>query len=135
MLDTNFIAIAVATVVSLAVATIWYSPLLFGGVWMRSAGLKEGDEEGGVTLAVRLGAAFLAQCVAFLAMTSFLDLRSASRVESPLLALTEIALLTALLFVSLVIWEKKPFSYFLVHGGYLLVALVGGGAIIMYWPW
>ncbi len=136
MADINFFAIATAAVVSLAVATIWYSPLLFGTAWMHGASLRQDDRDAEVgTVWVRLFAGFVVQFSALLLTTSLLALSSIARVESPIVALSKIAVLVALVSASLVIWERRPLSYFLIHGAYLLMAMVGGGAIIMYWPW
>ena len=39
--DLNWLAIIVCTVFSMVLGFLWYTPILFGKVWMRLAGLKE----------------------------------------------------------------------------------------------
>ena len=39
--DVNFLAIAVAAVISTGLGALWYSPLLFGPAWMKALGKTE----------------------------------------------------------------------------------------------
>ena len=34
-MSVNYLAVVVAAVVSIIIGSLWYSPLLFGNVWMR----------------------------------------------------------------------------------------------------
>ena len=40
-MDINWLAMLVAALVPLAVGALWYSPLLFANVWMKTTGLTE----------------------------------------------------------------------------------------------
>jgi len=54
-----WLAILVATVVSFFLGALWYSPVLFGRVWMREAGLGDRPECGGRPPLRLLGMTFL----------------------------------------------------------------------------
>lgn len=43
----NYTALIVAAVVSFIIGAIWYSPMLFGKVWMKASGMHEGANKGG----------------------------------------------------------------------------------------
>lgn len=45
-METNFLAMAVAALVTLVVGFIWYHPKVFGTAWMHAAGLKEEQLKG-----------------------------------------------------------------------------------------
>jgi hypothetical protein len=135
LLDVNGLAIVVSAILAVAVGSIWYSPLLFGTVWMRSMGktLEQGELSQGEMLqatgkSVLLYAVFyyiLAQCLAYTAETKV----------SLVMVGSVVTLLLATQLLSPVIWERRPATYFLVHAGYVALVVFGGLAIIAYWPW
>lgn len=43
--NVNYLPIVVAAVVSMVLGGLWYSPLLFGKIWMNLQGLKMSDME------------------------------------------------------------------------------------------
>ena len=45
MVEINWLAVALATVLSMIVGSIWYAPPVFGAIWMRLANLKKEDME------------------------------------------------------------------------------------------
>lgn len=51
-MEMNFLAIAVAALVTLLVGFIWYHPKVFGTAWMHSAGLTEAQLKGGNMLKI-----------------------------------------------------------------------------------
>jgi len=59
MFPIPWLAILVATVVSFFLGALWYSPALFGRVWMREAGLGDQQSCGGRPPLRLLGTTFL----------------------------------------------------------------------------
>lgn len=51
-MEINFLAIAVASLITLLVGFIWYHPKVFGTVWMESAGLTKEKLKGGNMLKI-----------------------------------------------------------------------------------
>ena len=50
MVEINWLAVALATLASMVVGSVWYTPKVFGGVWMKLAKLSPKDlEKGGWT--------------------------------------------------------------------------------------
>ena len=41
----NYLAVLVAAIVSMVIGGLWYSPLLFGNVWMKLSGITQKDVE------------------------------------------------------------------------------------------
>lgn len=57
-MEFNYLAIAVAAVVPLVLGFVWYSPKLFGNVWMRESGMTEEKMKSG-NMAVIFGVSLL----------------------------------------------------------------------------
>lgn len=50
MVEVNWLAVLLATLASMVVGSVWYTPKVFGGVWMKLAKLHPKDmEKGGWT--------------------------------------------------------------------------------------
>jgi len=131
----NEVSVLVTTILAIAVGSIWYSPLLFGNMWMEAAGLKNTDLEMSGKVVVRsLFGAFIANFLFILAIAQFVGIADASGISvwsvSSLLLLLLVASLS-----SAVIWEKRSFMYLVIHGGYSAFVIFGGIAVIAYWPW
>jgi hypothetical protein len=131
----NEIAILVSAILAVAVGNIWYSPLVFGNVWMRAVGIRPGEDvfpKDKVVGAVLKGVCV--QVVFFLTLAFLMQ-----GINASVYTLSEVAgiltLIIALQALSTVIWEQKPFMYFLVNAGYVGVIILGGLAVITYWPW
>lgn len=60
----NYLAVIVAALSAFLIGGLWYSPLLFGKVWMQETGISENDQQGhpakvyGISFAFSLVAAF-----------------------------------------------------------------------------
>ena len=44
-IDINFLAVLVATIVSMVLGALWYSPILFGKLWAKLSKFTEEDIE------------------------------------------------------------------------------------------
>lgn len=136
MIDVNLVAIVAATVVTMAIATVWYSPSVFGKRWMKDVGITDEDIEAKKQgMWKRFLAASVAQFIVLYILSFFLVIADAFDGTTAIGAAVWITILVAGVSVSAVIWEKKTLQYFLINAGYAAVTLVGGGAIIFYWPW
>lgn len=125
------LSVLVSAVLSVAIGSIWYSPLLFGRPWMRAAGLTVEDEELSGTEAFLLTVkGVLLQTVFFFAVAALM-----SQAESLLTLGALLSVLLVSFMVSAVVWERRPLSYLLIHAGYGVLALATGIGIIAYWPW
>ena len=120
-------AVLLSTLAGFVIGGLWYSPLLFERIWMRSAGLTAEELEGGSKLRIFGGAAALILVAAF-NLAAFLG-------EDPSLvwgatagALTAIWVACALGVVYL--FEHRGITQFLINAGYWLVTFTTMGAIL-----
>ena len=135
-LEINLFAVATATLMSMALGIIWYSPMVCGTWWMEIVGVREEDIASGV---IERGWRFLAGFVLHfivLASVAYL-LRVLGEVTgvSFVRIMVTLSMLIVAGYVSMVIWENKSIRYLGIAGGYALLFLWVGAAIIEYWPW
>ena len=132
----NYIAIIVASIVSFVIGMLWYSPLLFGNLWMKSAGLSK-DKIGkakkkgmGKTILI----AFLTTVIMVYVLGYLLNILNYNDAISGAI----IGFLVWLGFLATtglgrVLWEGKSFSFYLINTLHELVSLVVIGAILGAW--
>lgn len=134
-MDTSYFniwAVLVAALVNFVIGGMWYSPAVFGKIWMRANGFTEEDLKRG-SPALIFGLSFVfclimaANLAAFLADASVtLGFAVAAAVAAGLgwaaLGLGVVAL-----------FERRPPAYLLVNGGYLTVSFAAMGAILGAW--
>ena len=130
----NEIAVLVSAILSVAVESIWYSPLLFGTVWKKSASLVTYVEDVSPLHMVHMTTL---QVLLYGALYSGLVLMRDAWGDD-LSFMKGIGLIYAciLLYLATVaLREHRVYTYMLVHGGYTAVVLFGSMSIITYWPW
>lgn len=128
----NWLAVFAAALSTFLVGGLWYSPILFGKVWLRVNGFTEAQAQG-FNKARAFGGAF----VLALIMSANLAMFLADPATTLLWGITAGALAGAgwvaagLAVVAL--FENRSWTYIFVNGGYLIVAFVLMGAILGAW--
>ncbi|EED30951.1 conserved hypothetical protein [gamma proteobacterium NOR5-3] len=128
----NWMATVVAAVVGFVVGGLWYSPLLFGNVWMHSAGISQEQIAGGNKAKI-----FGLSLVFLLIMSYCLAM---------FLATPDITLQTGALYGFLTgfgwiffafgvvgLFELRSWSYIFINGGYWVVTMTLMGAVLGAW--
>jgi hypothetical protein len=135
MIEINQLAILVASLLGVAVGSIWYSPLVFGTAWMKSVGITPEDLESlRSRLAPALGWALTTNLIFFFLLAHALRLAESAAVSEALLGFGLVVFIGAAMS-SMVVWEKRPLTYVLIHVGYASVLVAGGIGILKWWPW
>jgi len=133
--QVNEMAVLVSALLAIAVGSIWYSPLLFGLIWMRSIRQNVFDAPLSKSEVFRASIqGILIQTIFFVIVTQFIEMSLRAGVSLTTLCgflLGLIGVQTA----NLMVWERRPLSYLLVHTGYTALVIFGGVGIIVYWPW
>lgn len=126
----NYWAVLVAALAHFIIGMVWYSPLLFGKMWMELSGaadLKPSPKDLVMALFSSLILAYVLANVVFLAgARTILD-------GAVVGIMVEVGFIATLLLGDM-IFEKKPFKLFLLRNGYNLLALAVAGAILAVWP-
>jgi len=131
--DINILAVFVAAVVAMIIGMFWYSPGVFGSVWMESAGLKKSDlKDADMMKSMVFG--FITNVVMAFVLAKFILVAGGVGAAGG----AEVAFWIWLGFMATVqlgavLWEMKPFSYYVVNTGHTLGGMLAMGAIIGSW--
>ncbi len=131
MSTLNVWAILVAAVVAFLLGGLWFSPGVFGKVWKKANGFgaDEPPQAGGANMAL----AFLLTLVMSANLAMFLnDPKTTLAWGATAGFLAGFGWVTMGIGIAS-IFERRPWAYVFVNGGYLTVALVVMGAILGGW--
>jgi len=127
----NYFAVVAAAVSTFVIGGLWYSPLLFQKAWMAANGFREEDLQKGGTAAIFAFSFVFALVMAFnLAM--FLDAPDTTITWGATAGLLA-AIWVALGIATVALFERRPWSYILINGGYWVVSFLVMGTIIGAW--
>jgi len=129
----NWPAILVAAVASIVLGWLWYSPFLFGELWMRKLGRTKEQVQAefsplSIVLAFVLGAVMAVFLTAFLHWT-----RTTTAVGGAYIGLCAGIGFSATTFAVNDTFEKRPVVLWLVNAMFHVIVLVAMGAILGAW--
>ena len=135
MVEVNFLAVLAAGVASMLVGWLWYSPMLFGNLWMKLSGVKmpSGSE---MKTAMMRGyiVGFLLSLLTAYVLSHFVDYTGATTTaEGAATAFWVWLGFTAPLMMGSVLWEGKPLKLWFLNAGNNLVTLLIMGMIVAAW--
>jgi Protein of unknown function (DUF1761) len=131
MATLNFWAILAAAVSAFLVGGLWYSPLLFGKLWIRANGFPAGGP--GAANGKIFGISFLLSLIMAFNLAMFLNDPKTNLAWGATAGFLAGFGWVAMGIAIVSLFERRPWSYVLVNGGYLTVALVLMGAILGAW--
>lgn len=131
----NETSVVAVSLLALAIGSIWYSPYLFGEVWQKVAGLTSETLSYAKSEFLRLLIGVLvANMLVFGVIAHVLTVVPRSTLSLTELAVGLMLFVGAVLF-SMVLWEKRSFTYGCIHVGYAIVVIGVGVGVLQYWPW
>ena len=125
----NLLGVLIACIVSIGIGALWYSPVLFGNVWMKLTGfdkkkIEEAKKKGMVK-------SYLISFLGILVMVYILGyLMDATSISFVLLAVLIWRGFMATTALSVVLWEGKSFKLYLINVLHHLVVLLTAGVIL-----
>ena len=134
--DINYVAVLVAAVASFVIGALWYSPMLFGKMWMKLSNvtdkeMKKAKEKG---MSKNFAFQFLGTLVMSYILAHFVYYTQASTVLEGMLTGFWIWLgFIATVMLGIVLWEGKPWKLYFIKAAHELVALAVMGAILAVW--
>lgn len=130
--EINWLAVVAAALSTFILGGLWYSPILFGGVWLRANGFTDVQVKN-FNRARAFGSAFFLALV----MSANLAMFLADSKTTLLWGMTAGALAgigwVAAGFAVVALFENRSWPYILVNGGYQIGAFVLMGAILGVW--
>ncbi len=133
----NYLAVLISAIVAMIIGMIWYSPILFGNLWMRSSGftdkmMKEAKNKG---MAWRYIIMFIGSLLTAYILSHFIDYTESTTFVAGMTTAFWLWL-GFIVPVSLasILWEGKSPTYYFINIFYYLVMLVIVGGILAIWP-
>jgi hypothetical protein len=128
----NIGAVLVAAVVNFVIGGLWYSPALFYKPWMRANGFTDDDVRKG-SPAVIFGVSFVFCLIMAANLAAFL-----SGPETTVSWAVGAGVLAGLGWAApglgvVALFERRPWSYILINGGYLTVSFAAMGLVLGLW--
>jgi hypothetical protein len=127
----NWLAVVVAAVSAFVLGGLWYSPALFGKTWMQAAGVKPEQLESGTARV--FGIAFVFELLMAANLAMFLNDPGTTTAWGATAGFLAGAGWIALGVGVIGLFERRPWSYVVVNGGYMTVSLTIMGAILGAW--
>lgn len=130
--EINYIAVLIASIVSFVVGMLWYSPFIFGKIWMRElkmSGKKFKKKDMILSSVANFFATLILVCVysrfiIYLTVENVLDVLSMS-------FMVWIGFFVCTTLIGGVLWERKSLKSFAIGAGYWLVNLIVIGLVLI----
>lgn len=131
--DVNWIAIISVAILNIILGALWYSPQVFGKIWMNSLGIKEGECQAHCSVNHYLGAFAIALVTAWVLALFINWIGAITAIEGAKVGFFVWLGFIATTHFSGVLWVKKPLKTYLIDAGFYLVNFVLAGAILAAW--
>jgi hypothetical protein len=129
----NFWPVLVATIAAMIIGWIWYTPSVFGNIWMRSTGKRMEDMDKASANRGMSGMVIVALIEAYI-LAHFVQYVNATTISGAVqLAFWVWLGFVATVSASGVLFEGKPKSWWLITNGYQLVTLIVMACILAIW--
>ena len=135
----NYTAVLVASVVIFLLGWLWYSPVLFGNVWMKLKGMTKAQINAGKKKGMKgMLVPMIFSVISTFVMLFVLNLMIEYTGALTIMDTVSVAFLVWIGFIAapninMVIWEKKPFALYLITTVHHLVAFILAGIILVMW--
>ena len=131
----NYLAVFIAAVATMVLGSIWYSPMLFGKIFMKECKMSEKDKKNGMkgmtsNYIIMFGTALVTAYI----LAHFVDYVEATSLSAALMLAFWIWLgFYATSELGSVLWEQKSMKYYAMNVGYHLVNLGIIATILTLW--
>ncbi len=131
----NYFALVLAAIAAVGIGALWYSPFLFGRVWMAAAGITpEKMAARRKQMIPSVIGSFICQLI-----TAYVLVHLAAAFEAlDVFGALQFAFwawlgFTAVTMLQAVLWEGKSTAYFVINAGYNLVSFGVMAVILILW--
>jgi predicted permease len=133
--STNWMAVIVAAISSMAIGFVWYHPKVFGTAWMKGAGLTPEDGKK-ANMGMIFGLAFVMAIVvaAFLSTWVHEDENLPEFFHGAFHGFMLSIFVAIPWGVTHALYENRGWKYILINALYIAVAMVTMAGILFIWP-
>lgn len=127
----NWIAISASTLLSFIVGSLWYSPILFGKLWQKEAGISDNKLKTG-NMGIIFGGAFILIFISMFNLAMFLGPKADLSFGMMAGFLTGFGWVATSIGV-LYLFERRSLKLFFINAGYHIICFTASGAILGGW--
>ena len=131
-MQINWLAVVAAALANFVIGGLWYSPALFGKAWMKANGFSEDDLKKG-SPAMIFGVSFVFCLLMSANLAAFTGDPSVTLGFVVFAAIAAGLGWAALGLGVVALFERRPWSYIFINGGYLTVSFAVMGLILGAW--
>lgn len=133
MSTINWLAVLVAGLSAFLLGGLWYSPILFYRQWLEANGFTDEQVQAGANPARSFGFSFVFALLMAVNLAMFLNDPSTTAGFGAFAGFAAGFGWAGLGLGIVALFEQRPWSYILINGGYLTVALTVMGVILGAW--
>jgi sugar phosphate permease len=128
--DLNFYAVLVATLVSVVIGVIWYSPKVLGDIWAKELGKKQSElTSSGFTYSVNI----IFEILSTLSLAYILAFSGAETVNGALKIAGLISVVILAIAAKQYLFSKTSIRLLAIDFGYPIACLFVSAIILGYW--
>ncbi len=128
----NWLAIIAAALSNFLIGGLWYSPVLFGNLWMKENKFSDDDLKRGNMVKI-FGLTFVFTFVMAFNLAMYLNDSSTTAIWGAIAGFLAGFGWVAMAIFIIGQFERKSTKYMLIHGGYVIISFVLMGLIIGLW--
>ncbi len=130
--QVNYLAVGVAALATVFIGALWYSPLLFGKLWLKAHGYTQEQ------MRKKAGPALIVSLFCYVVMAFVLSILVSYAGASTVLQGAFLGLLVWIGFLATLgltahMYSEKPLSIYVMDAGYQLAYAVVMGVILAVW--
>jgi hypothetical protein len=133
MSTINWLAVVVAAVAMWVLGALWYSPALFAKPWMKACGFTEAHMKQKANLPLMFVTSFVLGLLMAVNLAFYLNAPTTTGAFGAAAGAAAGIGWVALAIGMSAMFEKRPFAYVLINGGYYACSLTLMGFIIGAW--
>jgi len=132
MSTVNWMAVLVAAVANFVIGGLWFSPAMFGKLWMKANGFTE-ESLKGRNMGLIFGMSFLCCLIMSINLAMFLNAPSTDVTFGALAGFLAGFGWVAMGIIVISLFERRSGAYMFVNAGYMVVAFIVMGVILGAW--
>ena len=136
MPQPNLLAVLVSAIIGMVIGALWYSPLLFGKVWMNLSGFtdKKMQEMKKKGMAVPYILNFISTLILSYVLALFISASQAVTImQGAIVGFFVWIGFMATLMLNSVLWEGKPVKLYILNIAYHLITVIIMSVILTVW--
>lgn len=137
LIQINYLAVLVAAIASMVIGALWFSPVLFGNLWMKLSNISKADIEKAKQkgMAKSYFWAFISTLVMAYVLANLINFTGSDTfAEGIRLGFWLWLGFIATVSLGRVLWEGKSFKLWILDNAHNLIAIIVMSAILVTWP-